>query len=98
MNQEQIFSLVRIVLMMGGTSLVTRGFVQAEELPGLIDKLMIALGALGAIGAAVYGVWKRRPTGLIKSAANQPEVAKIVTDSATAAAVPSVKVVPPSVI
>lgn len=96
MNQEQIFSLIRIVLMMAGTSLVTRGVVRADELPGMIDKLMIAIGALGTAGVAFYGVWKRRPTGLIKSAANQSEVAKIVTDSVTAAAVPSNKVVPPA--
>jgi PII-like signaling protein len=87
MNSEQVQGIIRSALIAAGSVLVTKGLIDQGTLVAMA-------GATVTLGAGVWGFWTRRNTGLITSAANVPNVTKIVTaDHATADAVPSSKVV-----
>ena len=86
MNQDQIESIVRQLLLTIGGGLVTKGYLDSGT-------LQLVVGAFMAVGAAGWALYTRRNKGLIASAASVPSVHTIVTDTATALAVPSDKVV-----
>lgn len=86
MNNEQIMSFIRQILLALGGGLVTKGYIDNGTLTAIVGGLM-------ALGTAVWGLYVRRANGLIASAATVPTVQKIVTDDKTASVVPSDKVV-----
>lgn len=53
--------------------------------------LTAIVGGIAAVVAAGYGIWQRRPAGIVASAAKLPEVAKIEAAPALADAVSSAK-------
>lgn len=90
MNQEQIISILRQIMLVVGGGLVTKGYVDATTLNTVI-------GALLALGASGWAIYTRRPHGVIASAADQEGVLEILTKrQSTADAIPSAKVVGPS--
>jgi hypothetical protein len=89
MNQEQVTSIIRQLLLTIGGGLVTKGYLDDGT-------LQLVIGAIMAVGAAAWALYTRRNAGLIESAAGVPKVHKIVTDPTTAAAIPSAKVVGPN--
>jgi hypothetical protein len=94
MNQEQILSLARTLLQIGGTLAVARGWVSAEQAADLTNQLVVAGGALVTIGATVWGLVARSKKNLVASVAALPEVAEIKAAAPIANAVPSDKVQP----
>ncbi|TNC12257.1 penicillin-insensitive murein endopeptidase [Methylobacterium terricola] len=100
MNAIQVASAFRALIIFVGGALVTRGWLTAEQVSYLTDAstLTAVVGAAMAIGSFAYGVWTRRPAGLLKAAASLPEVDRITvapTAAPLAAAVPSPKVTVP---
>ena len=97
MNAIQVASAFRALLIFFGGILVARGWLTAEQVSYLTDigTLTAVVGAVMAIGSFAYGVWARRPAGLLDAAASLPQVSRItVMPSAAplADAVPSPKV------
>lgn len=86
MNQDQVTSIVRQVLLAVGGGLVTKGYVDSGTMTAIV-------GALAIIVGSVWAIYTRRNTGLVASAAGVPDVHKIITDPITADSVPSAKVV-----
>lgn len=86
MNQEQIASLLRTILQVGGGIAVGRGWIDADTATAVI-------GALVTLAVTAWGLYARRNTGLVQSAAALPQVAQIVTTSPHIADVAGPKVV-----
>ncbi|KAA0697405.1 hypothetical protein DTW90_18415 [Neorhizobium sp. P12A] len=95
MNQQQILSLVRMLLMAIGSILATYGVVDSTAVSADVDVIMTAVGGVIAAGGLVWGIWQNTHKNTIAAAASLPSVQKIVTDATTAANVPSTKVVSP---
>ncbi|SFV11354.1 hypothetical protein SAMN02799631_05253 [Methylobacterium sp. 174MFSha1.1] len=89
MNQDQLTTLLRTLLQFGGGIAVGRGWIDAETSTALT-------GALVTLLVTVWGLYVRRNAGLVASAAALPSVKVILADPATADAVPSPKVRPPT--
>lgn len=87
MNKEQVLSLVRTILQVGGGMLVTRGVMDDAT-------MQAAIGAILTIGVTVWGVYARRNAGLVESAAAVSGVKKIVAEPDLANATPAKNVVP----
>ena len=96
MNTAQIASAARILIVFVGGLAVQRGWATQDQVDFASDASMIAavVGGIAALVAAVYGVWQRRPAGIVAQAAKLPEVAEIKTTPALADAVPNGKVQP----
>lgn len=79
MNTAQIASAARILIVFLGGIAVSRGWATQEQVDFASDATMIAavVGGLAALAAAVYGVWQRRPAGIVAQAAKLPEVSEI---------------------
>ncbi|GJD64579.1 Pam3-gp28 family putative phage holin [Methylobacterium frigidaeris] len=97
MNAIQVASAFRALLIFVGGILVAKGWLTAEQISNLTDAstLTAVVGAVMAIASFAYGLWARRPAGLMDAAASLPQVSRItVTPSAAplADAVPSPKV------
>lgn len=86
MNQAQLLSILRQIMLVGGGTLVSRGWFDAGTLNDLVGAILIMVGA----GWALY---ERRGAGIVASAAALPEVRTIVTDAGIAASAESPKVV-----
>lgn len=87
MNNEVLFSGVRTLIQALCMFALGRGWIKPDDIPGLV--------AIGVAAATVgYGLYARRNTALVASAAAVPAVLSIVTDHVTAAAVPNDKVQP----
>lgn len=87
MNQEQLISIIRQLLLTVGGGLVTKGYLDDGT-------LQLVVGALMAVGAAGWALYTRRYNGLVASAAGVPGVSSITTTARIASAVPSEKVIP----
>jgi hypothetical protein len=74
MNQEQLTSLIRQILLTVGGGLVTKGYLDDGS-------LQLCVGAVMAIGAAAWAIYTRRNAGLVASAATVPSVETITTTS-----------------
>ncbi|WP_245442944.1 hypothetical protein [Methylobacterium terrae] len=74
MNSEQIASLLRTILQFGGGIAVGRGWIDA-------DTATAVTGAIVTITVTAWGLYARRNTALVQSAAAVPQVAQIVTTS-----------------
>ncbi|MEN3212219.1 hypothetical protein PUR23_19605 [Methylorubrum populi] len=96
MNTAQIASAARLLIVFVGGIAVSRGWATQDQVDFLSDATMLTaiIGGAAALVAAVYGVWMRRPAGIVASAAKLPEVSEIKAEQALADAVPSGKVQP----
>lgn len=70
-TNEQFWSAVRTLLQVGGTVLVTKGYLDAGTVQAVIGALMVIL-------PTIYGLYVRRPAGLVESAAALPDVKQVV--------------------
>lgn len=87
MNQEQLTSLVRQVLLAVGGGLVTKGYVDQGSWA------LIASGLATVIVASGWALYTRRTAGIVASAASLPDVKAVVTTNKLAAAIPADNVV-----
>lgn len=86
MNQAQLLSILRQVMLVGGGTLVSRGWFDAGTLNDLVGAVLIIVGA-------AWALYERRGAGIVASAAALPEVRTIVADASVAASAGSDKVV-----
>lgn len=91
----QILSAIRIVVMLTCSSLATKGLLTKETASTLSDPETITalVEAAVALGAAIWGLWSRRPHGIIKDAAALPQVDVVVVKPKTASEIPVANVV-----
>ena len=96
MNTAQIASAARILIVFLGGIAVQRGWATQDQVDFASDVTLITaiIGGAAAVVAAGYGIWQRRPAGIVAQAAKLPEVAEIKAAPALADAVPSGKVQP----
>jgi hypothetical protein len=85
-NQEQTLSLLRTLLQIGGTALVTRGILTGAEWEAILAAILI-------IVPTVWGIWVRRNAGLVEAAAAVPNVQQIIADPKTVLKTASEKIV-----
>ena len=67
MNQEQVMSLVRGVIIFLGGILVSKGYISAADSAVLVTAGVTLAGALATIGPIVWGVMSRSKTAMIQS-------------------------------
>lgn len=79
MNTAQIASAARLLVVFLGGIAVSRGWATQEQVDFLSDATMLTaiVGGVAAVVAAGYGIWQRRPAGIVASAAKLPEVSEI---------------------
>ncbi|KQQ13273.1 hypothetical protein ASF53_13950 [Methylobacterium sp. Leaf123] len=79
MNTAQVAAAARILIVFLGGIAVNRGLATQEQVDFLSDVTMLTaiVGGVAAVVAAGYGVWLRRPAGLVALAAKLPEVSEI---------------------
>lgn len=95
LNQEQLLALVRDVLRIGGTVLVTLGVATAGQVESLTTALLTIIPAIAAIAGVVWGLLNKTETNMIASAAAQPSVTRIeVNTAAMANSITAPEVVP----
>lgn len=94
MNTMQIATAVRLLVVFLGGIAVSKGLVSQEMVDHASDMTVVTqiVGGIAAAGAAIYGIWLRRPAGIVASAASVPGVSKITATPTIADAVPSSKV------
>lgn len=88
---ELVGAAFRALLMAAMGGLVTKGWLTAEDLQGIVTAVT---GALGVLGLAVYAVLRNRLTATLERVAAAPEVKVVVAEPEVAQAVESPKVVP----
>lgn len=88
MTREQLFSVLRQIMLVGGGTFVSRGWFDAGTLDALVGAVLIFAGA-------GWSLYERRRAGLLASAAAVPGVFRIVARPELADAVPGGKVVGP---
>jgi hypothetical protein len=79
MSAAQVASAIRLLIVFFGGVLVSKGYLSQEQVDFINDpeKLLAVVGGAAAIYAAIYGVWIRRPAGIVKDATNLPDVGRI---------------------
>lgn len=82
----QTIAAIRIVIVAIGSILVGRGLVTKETMETLSDPVLLTAvaGGVAALISAGYGVYSRRPHGIIKDAAALPQVDAVITKQKTA--------------
>jgi hypothetical protein len=96
MNQEQLLGLLRMVLTMGGTFLVARGYLKPEDLTSTVAVLVTAIGGVVTAGSLVWSLYSKTKANQIASVAALSNVQQVVTDQKTADKTPSTKVIGPA--
>jgi len=86
MNQEQIVSLIRQMLLTFGGALVGKGYMDDGTMTMMVGGIM-------ALGTGAWAIYTRRRNGLIASAAALPQVSQIVTTAEIAQKIPNEAVV-----
>ncbi|CAO4166185.1 Pam3-gp28 family putative phage holin [Methylorubrum aminovorans] len=96
MNAAQIASALRLAIVFFGGFAVARGWLTQEQVDFASDATLVTavVGGVAAIIAAVYGIWIRRPAGIVAQAAKLPEVGMIQASPSLAHASRSGKVQP----
>lgn len=91
----QTLSSIRILLLVFLTWLGNHGYSNAKDLATFTDPAVIEafVGLIGVIGTAIWGIWSRRPHGIIKDAAALPQVDAVITKAKTADEIPADNVV-----
>lgn len=94
MNNQQIMSVIRMLLVAVGTFLGTKYGIDAAQISSVADLVVAAIGAVGIAGSTIWSLYRNTHKATIAAAADLPSVTKIVVDDpAKAAAIPSAKVV-----
>jgi hypothetical protein len=100
MNDPQFWGAVRGVLIALGGAVAGFGLMSAGDWTIIVDRTIAVATAMAGLVAVVwpmYQGWKSRSRkAIIATVADQPGVQKVVTDAATANAIPSPKVVGPN--
>ena len=96
MNAAQIASALRLAIVFFGGMAVARGWLTQEQVDFASDATLVTavVGGVAAIAAAVYGIWIRRPAGIVAQAAKLPGVGVIKASASLAHASGSGKVQP----
>lgn len=91
----QMLAAIRIVVMLVCSSLATRGALSEKTAATLSDPATVEAFAYAALalGAAAWGLWSRRPHGIIQDAAALPQVNAVLTKQKTADEIPVLNVV-----
>lgn len=87
MNWIQVQGIIERILTIGLTYAVAKGWVGQDMVANIIQAV-IAVGAVG------WALWKGTATNQVAATISLPEVKKIETTPAIAAAIPSADVVP----
>lgn len=77
MDSSQLLSLARNMLAFAGGIVTSKGWVDEETMTTISGVVM-------TIVPVAWGMWSRRPAGMIASVAALPSVHKIVADHAVA--------------
>jgi hypothetical protein len=97
LNQQQILNLVQILLTAVGGIFAARGYIKPEDVQTTVGVIMTAIGGVAAAAGVIWSIWSNTHKNTVAAAASLPKVQTIVmTDNATAKAVPSDKVIGPS--
>lgn len=83
MSSEQWLALLRQVLPMLGGMAIALGWLTVNQVSELSAALLGAVGPLTILGSAVWAIYLRKKSEIIKSAAAIPEVKKITLDPAS---------------
>ena len=91
----QTLSALRIVAMLVCSSLATRKLMSEQTASLLTDPATIEAIAYAAVAlaSAAWGLWSRRPHGIIRDAAALPQVDAVITKPKTAGEIPADNVV-----
>ncbi len=90
----QVLSVVRWVLTLAAGILASRGIISPETQAYIAGPEALAfIAAVGAAGTLAWGLWSNRPHGIIKSAAELPQVDAVITKPKTAEEIPADNVV-----
>jgi len=66
-TSAQVASLLRTLLQVGSTALVTRGVIDSDTATSVVSAIVL-------LATTAWGLYARRATGLVASAANVPGV------------------------
>lgn len=80
MTQDQIMGLIRQLLPIVGTLLVTFKLMSPESLAGFTDKALLVIGGLMPVISLVWAYFANNKSSILKSAAQMPEVKEIKLD------------------
>lgn len=72
MNEQQLESLLRMILQFAGGFVVAKGWVDEKTMLGVA-------GALVTFGVTMWGIWRHSDVEIVKSAAKLPDVREVVT-------------------
>jgi hypothetical protein len=79
-NWEQFKSALRTLLAFGGGIALDHGWITAGQLQTLLDpQLLAAIGTLGGLAIAVWGMYTHSKTNAVAVVAAMPEVARVQT-------------------
>jgi hypothetical protein len=85
MNQEQVKSAIRSIVIAFGSFAVGRGWITTEQLSFLgSDTFLMAIGAVVSLAAGAWGVYTHNQTNAVAVVAAMPEVAKVETTNTPA--------------
>ena len=74
MTQDQIMSLIRVALQIGGTLATAFGWIAPEKVAVLTSQILSALGPLMIAGGTIWSIISNTKASIIKSASAMPEV------------------------
>lgn len=81
----QTLLAIRAVLIFVAGILASRGLISKETAEYFASPAVLAvLGTIAAAATAAWGLWLNRPHGLIKAAADLPQVDAVITKPKTA--------------
>lgn len=90
----QVLSAVRWILTLVAGILASRGIISPETQAYIAGPETLAfIAAAGAAATLAWGLWSNRPHGIIKSAADLPQVDAVITKPKTAEEIPANNVV-----
>ena len=79
MNQDQINSLVRSLLLLALGYLASKGVITSDQETTLLPIILTAVGAVAALGAALWGIYSSSHTAKI-AAINAVPGLKVVAE------------------
>ncbi len=92
-NPEQVAAFLRTIGQMVGAGFVAKGVMTTDDLATMLTSAETVLGGLFSLVLMGWGIFARRDTALVASAANVPVVKEIIAAPEVAASTPSTKVV-----
>lgn len=80
-NKEQILSVARWIISVGGGFVVGKGWVTAEHLATFTDNLPAIISGVAAIATLIWGVANKTDRNMVVNASNVPGVKAVVVDT-----------------